>query len=117
MRSVLAVVAVLVTASLGAVIIGEYELKGAIPLVGGLLFGLIVAEVAMAAAGARTALVAALAGSAAGAGLVWAAWISSGHDWSYVPTEAWAGVALAVIGAGLWVRGPRRRAAGSPASP
>jgi len=115
------VVASVAAAAAGALILGEYQLSGATPVVGGLLFGLVVGEVAMAAAGRRPGgyprwLAAVVAGSAGG-GALWAVWISSGRDWSFVPGPAWAGVALAALAGGLWVRGLRRRGAGSPPAP
>ncbi|MGH9164503.1 MAG: hypothetical protein ACRDZW_03180 [Acidimicrobiales bacterium] len=117
MRSLLAALAVLAAASLGALILGEYELAGFTPIVAGLLFGLVLAEVAMAAAGRSTPPVAAGAAVAGALGLVWAAWISSGRDWSFVPTEAWVGVGLAAVSAAGWVRAGRGRAGGSRRSP
>lgn len=128
MRPLLAVVAAAVTAALGALILGEYELAGVTPFVAGALFGLVVAEAAVATAGRRSGApavttVAVAAPLAAGAGMVWAAWISSGRDWSFVPGEAWAGVALAALAAAAWagglgrVRGRRRPAPGSPPGP
>lgn len=117
MRSLLAAVAAVGAAALGAVIIGEYELRGATPLVAGVLFGLLLAELVTAVAGRRTLALAAMAGAAAASGLVWAAWISSGRDWSFVPAEAWAGVVVAPFAAVTWIRGGRRRAAGTPGAP
>lgn len=122
MRPFLAGVACTLTAGLGALILGEYALVGLMALVAGGLFGLVVAEVGLAAGGRRgdpaTGTVVALAAPLTTAlGLVWAAWISSGRDWSYLPTEAWAAVGVGALAARLWLRGPRRRATGSPPSP
>lgn len=44
-------------------------------------------------------------------GMVWAAWISSGRDWDYVPGAAWIGVALAPVAAVVWLRQSRGRGA------
>lgn len=122
MRSFLAALAVVIVASLGALILGEYELAGFTPLIGGVLFGLVLAELAVSVRGkgattmATTALTVMVGAAAAGA-MVWAAWISSGRDWAFVPNEAWAGVVLAGAAAAAWVRGSRRRATGNPGSP
>lgn len=121
MRQLLAGVVCALVAALGALIVGEYELVGLTPFVAGALFGLVVAEAGLAAAGRdridRSTGLGVVAPVTAAAGLVWAAWISSGRDWSFVPTEAWGGVAVAALAAALWVRGPRRRAAHIPPSP
>lgn len=108
------------TAALGALVLGEYELAGATPLAAGVLFGLVVAEVGLSTAGRRRGRGPALAAPAAGAsaaGMVWAAWISSGRDWSYVPGAVWVGAVLAAGAAILWIRGPTRRAPGTPPAP
>ncbi|MGH9156134.1 MAG: hypothetical protein ACRD1K_09965 [Acidimicrobiales bacterium] len=115
MRPLLAIVACVLAAALGALILGEYELVGATALVAGLLFGLLVGEVGIVTAGRSSVARAAsrlpvVAPLTTGAGLVWAGWISSGRDWSFVSTEAWAGVAVGVLAAAAWVRSPRRRA-------
>lgn len=122
MRPLLAGVACTLAAGFGALVLGEYALVGVMALVAGGLFGLVVAEVGVAAGGrrggAREATVLAVAAPLTTAlGLVWAAWISSGRDWSYVPTEAWVGVGVGALAARLWLRGPRRRATGSPPPP
>ena len=98
-------------------ILGEYELTGLTPVIAGLLFGVIVAEV-VSGVGRRHDLVTAVgcAGFAA-AGMVWAAWISSGEDWSYVPGGVWVGVALAAAAAALWIRNPGRPGAGNRRAP
>ncbi|HEV7888909.1 MAG TPA: hypothetical protein VGO92_15230 [Acidimicrobiales bacterium] len=112
MRQLLAVVAAVAASSLGALILGEYELAGTTPFVAGVLFGLVVAELVLALAKPRPGSAAAAAGVVAPAlGMVWAAWISSGRDWGYVPDAAWAGVALAPVAAALWLRSGRRRPA------
>ena len=114
MRRVLALVAGAATAALGALILGEYELRGATAVGAGVLFGLVVGEV-VAVVGRDAALALALAGAGlAGAGLVWAAWIASGEDWAYVPTWSWVAAAIAAAAAGLRVRTPERRGADSP---
>ena len=104
-----------VASASGAVILGEYQLEGATPIVAGVLFGLILSELVTAAAKSRgTALVAASAGLAA-AGMLWGAWLSTGpdEDWSYVPGLAWVGVVLAPVAAVVWVRSPGRSGRGS----
>ncbi len=119
MRELLAAMVCGLVAALGALIVGEYELVGLTALLAGGLFGLVVAEAGLAAAGRGRAdqrSLGVVAPATAAAGLVWAAWIASGRDWSFVPTAAWGGVLVAALAAALWVRGPRRRATHSPPS-
>lgn len=119
MHRLLALGAAGAAAVLGAVILGEYDLRGFTPLIAGLLFGLIVAEIVTAVGRRRDLAAAGSSAVAAAAGMAWAAWRSTGPDesWSRVPDAAWVGVALAAAGALLWLRTPGRRAAGSRRGP
>jgi hypothetical protein len=113
MRQVLAVAAAVLASAFGALILGEYQLAGTTPFVAGALFGLVVAELVLTLAKpapVRAAQVAAVV--APGLGMVWAAWISAGRSWHYVPGVAWAGAVLAPVAAALWLRSGRRRGAG-----
>lgn len=108
-----------VASAFGAVILGEYQLEGVTPIVAGVLFGLILAELVTAVGKSRdTALVAASAVLAA-VGMVWGAWLSTGpdEDWSFVPGLAWVGVVLAPLAAVVWLRNPGRSARGSRRAP
>lgn len=116
MRQLLAVLVAAFAAALGALILGEYEMVGTTPYVEGVLFGLVVAEAVITVAKPRPSPLALAAGAIAPAvGMVWAAWISSGRDWDYVPNGAWIGAALAPIAAILWLRQSRGRGAGPKA--
>lgn len=117
MRQLLAAAAAAAVAMLGAFVVGEYELAGVTGPVAGVLFGIVVGEVAVAVARQGGALLAAAAAAAAAAGLLGAAWISSGRDWSFVPAPAWVGVALSAVTAGAWVTGFGPRRAGSRRAP
>jgi hypothetical protein len=114
-RPALAVVVGAATAALGALILGEYEFKGTTPYVAGVLFGLVVAEAVLTVArrGRRRFAVAAAAESAGG--LLWAAWISAGRDWDYVPAAAWVAVALGAVVAAARVVRAGLRSSGPPA--
>lgn len=104
MRQVLAVLAAAFASAFGALILGEYELKGTTPFVAGVLFGLVVAELVLAMAKPRpTRAVVAAGALLPGGGMVWAAWISAGRDWHYVPGGAWLGVLLAPAAAAVWM--------------
>ena len=115
MRLVLALLAAAATAAVGAVIIGEYQLSGLTGVIAGALFGLAVAEVVLTVSGPsiHDAPAAAFGGAAVltVAGLIWAAWISAGHDWSFVPTGLWVGIVIGAVVSPWWVRSGARRAA------
>jgi hypothetical protein len=115
MRLALAVLAGAATAAFSALVLGEYEFVGTTPYVAGVLFGLVVAEVVVAVARRGGLALAAVTGASAAAGLVWAAWISSGRDWAYVPGPAWVAVALGAACAGARTARARVRTSGPPA--
>jgi hypothetical protein len=116
MRQLLAVAAALAAGSVGALILGEYQLGGTTPYVAGVLFGLVVGELVLAIAKPRVSPAAkAAAVLAPGLGMVWAAWISAGRDWHYVPGGAWAGAVLAPAAAAVWLRSGSKRGTTAPA--
>ncbi len=119
LRRILGAVAAALTAALGAVILGEYPFSGLVVLGAGILFGLFVAEALIGVGRWRGPVPAALGGVLAGAGLVWAAWISEGHDLSYLPVEGWIAVALGAAAAALrgWRPGAAADSPPGPASP
>lgn len=110
-RPVPAVLAAILVAALGAVILGEYELSGTRPLLAGLVFGVTVAEVIATIARGRAGDPELWAAAAliTEAGLVWATWISTGHRLDLAATTAWVGVALGTFAAPLWLRSAGRR--------
>jgi hypothetical protein len=115
MRQLLAGVAAAAASAFGALILGEYQLVGATPFIAGVLFGLVVAELVLSIAKPAPAPGAAAVGVTAPAlGMVWAAWISSGRDWHFVPHLAWAGVVLAPLAAAFWLRNGRRTPGPAP---
>ena len=120
---VLGVVVALLVAALGAVILGEYELSGGRPLLAGVLFGVTVAEVIASTAGPGPGAGGSeddelyLLGTApliTEAGLVWATWISTGHDLERAATTAWLGIGLGMLASLLWLRSAGRRGARIP---
>lgn len=98
-------------------ILAEYELTGLTPVVAGLLFGVIVAEVVTVIGRRHDPVTAAACAAFASGGMVWGAWLSSGDDWSYVPGGVWVGVVLAAAAAFVWIRNPGRRVPGSRPAP
>ncbi len=97
----LGIIAAGAVASLGALILGEYEFSGLMPYVTALLFGLVVAEVAVSIGSHRGIVVGVLAGAWTAGGLLWAAWISSGEGLRPLPVAIWPAMALGAAVAGL----------------
>ena len=104
-RRIGAGVVVVAVATLGALILGEYEFSGVMPYAAGVLFGLVLGEIAVAVAGGRSGAVGVVTGAAGAAGLVWAAWISSGEGLRPFPAVAWVAAAIAFAAGGSRVGG------------
>ena len=115
MRQLLAVAAGAAAAAAGAVILGEYEMVGAVALVAGALYGLALAEVMAAVGRDGSPPMLAAAAALAAAGLTWGVWISTGHDLGFAADTAWAGVGLGTVAAPAWLRGASRRGGRNPA--
>ena len=115
-RPVPAVLAALAVAALGAVILGEYELAGARPILAGFLFGVTIAEVlaTLARSAASDPEMWAAAALVTEAGLVWATWISTGHELDLAAGTAWLGIGVGVLAAPYWLRSAARRGAHTP---
>jgi hypothetical protein len=95
-------------ALIGAFVLGEYEFEGAMPIGAGLLFGIVVGEVAVEIGRRRTVPFAlACAGLAAG-GLLWAGWIAAGEGLAPIPGGAWLAAGVGAGAAALRVVGLRR---------
>jgi hypothetical protein len=98
-------------AALGALILGEYEFTGTMPLFAGVLFGLVVAEVVVSVSGAAGPLLAAAATLLSAAGLGWAGWLDSNQGVEKVHAGVWVAVVLGAIAAWCRVAGlPKVRA-------
>ena len=99
MRRALAVLVGAAVAALGAVILGEYPLQGGVALIAGLVFGMLVGQSVVSTARDRGGVLTTAAALFAGAGLVWAGWISTGHELSLLAAEGWGAVAVGVLAA------------------
>lgn len=111
MRQALAILAAALLAVLGAVVLGEYDLRGVTVVIGFPLYGLAVAEVALAVGRHLSpGALLAVAGVAA-AGLTWALWISFGHfrNGAMPPILSWVMVAAAAAATLGWCWTGRRR--------
>lgn len=110
MRQALAIVAGALLAVLGAAMLGEYDLRGTTAVIGFPLYGVAIAEVALAI-GKRLRLASLLAVAAAvGAGLTWALWISFGHfrNGFVPPVLSWVMVGAALLATLAWGRSGHR---------
>lgn len=83
---------------------GEYELRGVMALLAGVLFGLAIAEAAITVGKSSDWLLVGVAAVAAFAGISWAAYIDAGDSLGRVAGMRWAGSVLALVSAGWWVR-------------
>ena len=106
-RSVAAVVAVVLGGAIGALILGEYEFTGVMPYAAGLLFGMVLGEIAVAVSHRRGVFLGAATALAGAGGLLWAAWISSGEGLRPLPVSIWPAVALAAMAGGGRAAGVR----------
>ena len=105
-RAVLGLLIGAAAATLGALILGEYEFAGSLPWVAGPLFGLVVGEIVVEVGRSRHIGVALVAAGLAFAGTAWAGWIDSTQGIEPVKRVVWlsaslAGVAALVRTAGL----------------
>ena len=111
MRRIFAGAAAAAVAATGAVILGEYAFNGVTVVIAGVLLGLFVAEAALAVARERNRVLAAAVGAATVGGLVWAAWIGSGHRLGAVGVGGWVAVTSGGLTAtlrALWWKAPDR---------
>lgn len=113
-RPALAVLAAIAGSALAAVILGEYDLRGITPLVSGVMLALVIGELAVVVAGTRGLVLGLACALAVGAGVLWALWISSGNDWSFVSASGWIGAALGMLTAFAWVAPRPLRGSGPP---
>lgn len=105
-------------AGFGALIVGEYEFQGVVPVLAGLVLGLLVSEAVALGGQWRGRVPATVAGVLAGAGILWGGWIDSGHGLEPYPALAWLGAAAAAVVAVFRARptrSPRSRRPGRSA--
>ena len=114
MRQALAVVAGAGAAVLGALVLGEYEFSGVLPLVMGVLLGLAVTEVTTWIGRGATPVSTVAAAALTAGGLLAAGWISVHHRHEAIPVGAWAAATLGAVTAVVRSRSARRRVFGNP---
>jgi peptidoglycan/LPS O-acetylase OafA/YrhL len=113
-KRTLPVLAGAAVAAFGALIVGEYELEGVLPVLAGLILGLLVSEAVALGGQWRGWVPAGVAAVLAAAGILWGGWIDSGHGIEPYPPLAWLGAAVAALVAVVRARPPRARAQGRP---
>jgi hypothetical protein len=104
--------------ALGALILGEYTFSGLAVLVSGVVLGLFVAEAAVAVSSRKGPPLGLATAAIAAASMTWSAWISTGHDLSFLQPEGWVAVGLAAAAAGIrgwWSRPARDSSPQEPA--
>lgn len=92
---------------------GEYQLKGLMGVVAGLLFGLAVAEIAITVGKSSKWPLVGVAAASAFVGITWAAYIEAGESLGRIDTMRWVGSVVALVSAGWWVRTLGSRAVSS----
>lgn len=102
MRRILGLGAAALLAAVGAVVLGEYDLRGTTAFVGGPLFGVAVCEVAVSVARRGDLVIAVGTALLASLGLTWALWISTNHFRNPIAPTAMAMVGLGAVAAFVW---------------
>ena len=107
MKRILPVLAGAAVAAFGALIVGEYEFKGIVPILAGLVLGLLVSEAVALGGQWRGWVPSGVAGALAAGGIVWGGWIDSGQGLEPYPLLAWLGAAVAALIAAFRARPSR----------
>ncbi|MEX2659213.1 MAG: hypothetical protein WD232_05930 [Acidimicrobiales bacterium] len=110
MRRTVGIVVAVCGAALSAFILGEYEMVGIVPVMAGVVVGLLLSEVVVGIARWWGPVAAVLVGTLAVASLILAGWIDSSQGVEPYPTMAGVGAAVAAVVAvaRAWRR-PRRQ--------
>ena len=116
MRAVLSVLVTALVGAGGAVILGEYEMVGVVAFLMGIIFGVVLAEVAAWFAKDPATELAVAVALLTQAALVWSLWIGSGHRMDLVAVEAWVATALGTVGSALWFKSAAQRERRTPTS-
>lgn len=113
MQAGLGVIAGVVVAAVGALILGEYPLDGALAYLAAALFGIAVAEAIITPAKTNAPAVVVVGALLTAVGFMWAAWIEAGRDWSFVAANSWVAAVAGGAATAFWIRTFGRRGAGS----
>ena len=116
LRAVVGILCAAGAATLGALVLGEYEFTGTLPYLAGPLFGLVVGEIVVGVGATRSLPSGVAAAAVAFGGVAWAGWIDSSEGLEPVKGLAWVAAALAAGVALVRTVGLRRPGA-RPSSP
>ena len=94
---------------IGALILGEYEFNGTMPVAAGVLFGLVISEIVIEVGATRAPIIGAVTAVMVAGALAWAGWEASGQGLRPFPSGAWVAMALGALAAGVRTGGWRRR--------
>lgn len=117
MRVVTGAIAAVFAGLLAGVIMGEYELRGAMAIVAGVIFGLAIAETAITIGKSSDWPLVGIAAASAFGGYTLSAYIDTGSSFGRIAGLRWAGAILALVSAGYWVRSLGSRAVHNPMRP
>jgi hypothetical protein len=107
-RAALALLLAAVVASLGALMLGEYEFTGSLPFLVGPHFGLAIGEVVATVGRSRHLLVGAIAAAICFGAIVWTGWIDSSDGLEPIHPFVWPSACLAAGFAYARIAGLRR---------
>lgn len=96
-RVLVAFVVVALVSGLGGLILGEYEFEGLLPFIAGPLFGLVVAELALAVSRWRDVTIAAYTAAAVALGLAYAGRIDANHGVEPIKELVWVAAGLGAV--------------------
>ena len=102
MRTPLAVLGAAALTALGGAILGEYTLSPVEAILGGLLYGLVVGELAVVLERRPGRFGVAAATVFPAIGWIWSLWISTGHHLHYASVAQWVGAGAAAVGGLVW---------------
>lgn len=108
LRLALAILAAAVACIIGALILGEYEFSGTMPVGAGVLFGLVISEIVVEVGATRAPIIGVLTAAMVAGALARAGWVSSGEGLRPFPSGAWVAMALGALAAGVRTGGWRR---------
>ncbi|MEW6153592.1 MAG: hypothetical protein AB1673_06335 [Actinomycetota bacterium] len=122
MRLTLAVLAAAAVGAAGALVLGEYPFTGPLVVASAVVLGLFIGEAALAVARGPSLALGVACGAVGLAAMVWAGWITTSHDLSFLGPVGWTAVVVTGVTAGVrtgWSRpgADSRRHERTPAPP
>src|SRR5688500_14428951 len=97
----MAILGAAVASAFGALILGEYQFSGAMPVGAGVLVGLVISEIVVEVGATRTPIIGVVTAAMVAGALAWAGWVSSGEGLRPYPAGAWVAMAFGALAAGV----------------